>query len=334
MMKTISNEVRSNAAAQAVQLRKQLLPIDRYMAREGVSQSVVEEYRQLGIVQIRKHKGRTYVIDIPLEPYPTENEHPQPTAQQFARTTSLRQTSEAIERITAPVASTWKKSRDSKPIAERIRRLFLIQVRAITDNAQHAKRVFLSRLQLSVKPFVIAAGRAKAAGSTLRTIVKMRLLARPQTRNAPDTHVEHAPAAARFWPILAGSASTLLVVAMLANLWLFIDRQARLQRLHNAYATIGIRHNAYVKARLQSDTLRAEQDDFAAEIDLLRNELDNSQQQITNLQARLSRPGTDTWPAGPPAPGARTQLDERVPSLSSPPRTRAERLRKSPPPHN
>ena len=51
------------------QLKKSLLSIDQYAAREGVSRGVVEKCGEFGIVQIRRHRGKTFVVDMPLSPY-------------------------------------------------------------------------------------------------------------------------------------------------------------------------------------------------------------------------------------------------------------------------
>jgi hypothetical protein len=46
-----------------------LISIDEYAAREGVSAELIKACGQAGIVQIRRHKGKTYVVDHPLTPY-------------------------------------------------------------------------------------------------------------------------------------------------------------------------------------------------------------------------------------------------------------------------
>ncbi|MBA7673805.1 hypothetical protein ES703_82009 [subsurface metagenome] len=51
------------------QLKKSLLPIDKYAAREGLSRDIIEHCGKLGIVLIRKYKGKTFVVDMSLSPY-------------------------------------------------------------------------------------------------------------------------------------------------------------------------------------------------------------------------------------------------------------------------
>jgi methyl-accepting chemotaxis protein len=52
-----------------LQLKRPLVPIDEFAAREGVSRSAIEDWARLGLVQIRKHKGKTFVVDVPPAPY-------------------------------------------------------------------------------------------------------------------------------------------------------------------------------------------------------------------------------------------------------------------------
>jgi len=48
---------------------RSLIELEEYAAREGVSSSIIHECGRLGIVQIRKCKGRCYVVDVPLSPH-------------------------------------------------------------------------------------------------------------------------------------------------------------------------------------------------------------------------------------------------------------------------
>jgi len=68
-LETRKERVLTGQAEATLQLNRSLLPIDEYAAREGVSRSIVEECGKLGIVQIRRCKGRMFVVDVPLSPY-------------------------------------------------------------------------------------------------------------------------------------------------------------------------------------------------------------------------------------------------------------------------
>jgi len=82
-MKPATGQTILQEAPPALQCKRSLLPIDEYAAREGLSRDIIEECGRLGIIQIRKYKGKTFVVDVPLSPYlrPTETAAapPQPT---------------------------------------------------------------------------------------------------------------------------------------------------------------------------------------------------------------------------------------------------------------
>jgi archaellum component FlaC len=70
---TVNESVRQEEGP-ILQLNRPLLSIDEYAAREGVSRGIVEECGKLGIIQIRRYKGQTFVVDVPLSPYSSTSE--------------------------------------------------------------------------------------------------------------------------------------------------------------------------------------------------------------------------------------------------------------------
>lgn len=68
-MKTITVQEIFEDTVPTLQLERALVPIDEFAAREGVSRSAIEDWAKLGLVQIRKHKGKTFIVDVPPGPY-------------------------------------------------------------------------------------------------------------------------------------------------------------------------------------------------------------------------------------------------------------------------
>ena len=63
-------------------LKKALLPIEEYAARERLSMDIVEKCGKLGILQVRRFKGKTFVVDTPYPPFEGIDEiEPEPTQQ-------------------------------------------------------------------------------------------------------------------------------------------------------------------------------------------------------------------------------------------------------------
>lgn len=86
-------------AGPILHLERALLPIDEYAAREGVSREIVEKCGQLGIVQIRRFKGKTFVVDIPLGPYSGVSEAINETVEPADRVAQARKISELAQKI-------------------------------------------------------------------------------------------------------------------------------------------------------------------------------------------------------------------------------------------
>jgi hypothetical protein len=53
--------------SQLSHFKRDLVPLDEYAAREGISSDIVEQQGQLGVIQIRKFKGQKYVVDVDPE---------------------------------------------------------------------------------------------------------------------------------------------------------------------------------------------------------------------------------------------------------------------------
>lgn len=75
--------------------KKSLLSLQQYATSQGVSTGVVQECAKLGVVQIRKHKDKTYIVDLPLDIYKgikqQDEQKPEPvdTAAQAQRISDL-----------------------------------------------------------------------------------------------------------------------------------------------------------------------------------------------------------------------------------------------------
>jgi isopenicillin N synthase-like dioxygenase len=68
-VKTDAGQTDHRYAGRLMQDEASLISIDEYAAREGVSAELIKACGEAGIVQIRRHKGKTYVVDRPLTPY-------------------------------------------------------------------------------------------------------------------------------------------------------------------------------------------------------------------------------------------------------------------------
>jgi len=99
-----ATQVVSGEAGHILQLKRSLLPIDEYAARRGISSEIIEKYRQLGIIQIRRYKGKTFVVDVPPGPYSCLFEGIREAVRHIDRPPRDGKISEPIQKITPPAS--------------------------------------------------------------------------------------------------------------------------------------------------------------------------------------------------------------------------------------
>jgi DNA-binding transcriptional regulator YiaG len=127
-----------------LQLERALVPIDEFAVREGVSRSAVEDWANMGLVQLRKRKGKTFVVDVPPGPcgdsYNTLSDQ-QPRYRNAPKPTGIRQLAIivlAICAFAAILASLWMYS-DRQGLLESIT-LAYERIDRADENLTHAKQ--------------------------------------------------------------------------------------------------------------------------------------------------------------------------------------------------
>lgn len=98
-MQTNTDKVISQETKPTLQLKRPLLPIDEYAAREGLSIKFVEECAKLGIIQIRRYKGKTFVVDVPLNLCHCASEAVTSPAQHIDEAAHARKISELAQKV-------------------------------------------------------------------------------------------------------------------------------------------------------------------------------------------------------------------------------------------
>jgi hypothetical protein len=83
-------------------LNRSLIPLEEYAAREGVSVSIIYECDRMGIVQIRKYRGRSYVVDVPLSPHMAKLETKDGFGDHDDTVPASKSLSEKIKEFSAP----------------------------------------------------------------------------------------------------------------------------------------------------------------------------------------------------------------------------------------
>ncbi|MFH1370096.1 MAG: hypothetical protein ABII09_02245 [Planctomycetota bacterium] len=61
----LAGDTTTQKAGQTTHFKRELVPLDEYASRQGISSDIVEKQGQLGVIQIRKFKGQKFVVDVP-----------------------------------------------------------------------------------------------------------------------------------------------------------------------------------------------------------------------------------------------------------------------------
>jgi len=90
----------SQLLGSALKLKKALLPIEEYAARERLSADIIEKCGKMGVLQLRKFKGKTFVVETPYPPFNGIDEiDPEPT-QPADETEIARKISDMAHKVT------------------------------------------------------------------------------------------------------------------------------------------------------------------------------------------------------------------------------------------
>ncbi|MEN6387235.1 MAG: hypothetical protein ABFD79_18805 [Phycisphaerales bacterium] len=83
--------------------KKSLLTVQQYATSQGISAGVVNECAKLGVVQVRKHKNKTFIVDLPLDAGKNAREQQEETKNEQINTTERAQKlSDMVNKIFQP----------------------------------------------------------------------------------------------------------------------------------------------------------------------------------------------------------------------------------------
>jgi len=269
-MEATGNETIMQQSWAALHIKKSLLPIDEYVRREGLSRSIVENRGKLGVVQIRKYKGKTYVVDVPVSPYLFESK----TAKE--KTQSLGSSLQA-ERPAAPARKPTSHgpgmSGRSSGLSERAGKIK--SARTVTAKP----RSIIEKPKKAI-PSTEANRPSESSEIALNDEFRLRALA-AQAKSG------------RIWQVTSILSLVFVFAACLVSFWFYMDRRVQLERADSAYATVTTVHQNYLQAKRQVETLRSRIESSSADLERSRYELSKSQEQIKTLRNQLAAAGRD-----------------------------------------
>ena len=312
-METATKGMISQEDRPILHLKRSLLPIDEYATREGVSRGIIEECGKLGIIQIRKYKGKTFVVDVPLSLYlygmsetAAERRHPNDRAIQDKKIT------EFVQKVTPEDPILQKRNRIKNPDTPKV----TIKSPKPVDKSVETKKEMPESVQapqaeeLSLDAFLAAQTRSKHT-----------------------------------WQVVALFSLTFLFAAFLINVWFYMGRKVQLAKIEKAYASVqqslsdsaeanqraealqnqlaesgiklGRTKNELYNTRVELERVKTELDSSGAELKRLRNELANSRAEVRAVQDELTLARGDLETIQQRNAKAVTRLNEQIQRLST-----------------
>ncbi len=276
-----------------LQLKRPLLPIDKYAAREGITRRIVEEYGRLGVLQLRRCKGKTYVVDVPLSPYLPMPEGLQilqendtmaspgnvKRSQSVNNTSQVRMISELSPSISTKQAQ--KTIGDMRRIAAKPIKPDIGAVRA-DANPGLAKEIFSQASRVSNK----LAGKNRHEFNNGKPVSTREEVSQADQRQF-DTDVKQA-GVQRIRQIAVVFIILFLFAAFIAYLGLFMNQKVHSGRLDQTTASVQSVYDDFVRTNQHLATLQGKIVESTADIEWVKNELKASKTESAGVRSELT----------------------------------------------
>jgi len=313
-MKADTNEMVPEEGTSILQLERPLLPIDKYAAREGLTRAVVEECGRLGIVQLRKYKGKTYVVDVPLSPYHPACEgapilqeihniatqaNPKSTGggQTINKTTPApkilgsAQTGTAVAHKVAPFPSSEGSKGATLNIGPPKTETMSTLAKSMFCKASQIKKQLMEKIkhqttenfQFPISNFQIKNRKSKIDNQKIDDL-RLPIADFKSKIENQKLVVSEAEPSKIFWAV---SLMVCVFVAFLTALWLYMNQRVHRSRLDQASASIQNVYDDFVRTSQQLATFQSKQVESTAELEWIKNELNNSKAATESVQAEI-----------------------------------------------
>jgi len=308
-MKAGTNETVPEEGTPILQMERPLLPIDKYAAREGLTRAVVEECGRLGIVQLRRYKGKTYVVDVPMSPY-------HPACEGAAILQEIQNTAPQAH-LTSDGQATLKSASDRQTINKTTPSQKISgSAQTENDSAYEIAGQPVLRLESQPATSIINPPKAETMSALAKSMfckaskIKKQLIEKIKHETRPGEPVVkpqvtgnwlngnwlNPPAEDKLpitnyklpsWQVAAVSSMVCLFAAFLIGLWLYMNQRVHRSRLDRASASIQNVYDDSVRTSQQLATFQSKLVEFTAEFEWVKNELNNSKAETESVQTEI-----------------------------------------------
>jgi len=270
--------------------KKSLLTVGQYAARQGVSAGIVQECARLGVVQVRKHKDKTFIVDLPLDIYKIiKQQDSQSSDFGELRRAEEVDVSSCTNKITDLVNRIFQSDNESQLLSAEIERT--------RDKKNSGPNL------VEIKPAPAESSFPQPQHKELDTIIDLQLFAEEKKRTAADKNKNEFAAggfripllrsiiesvrAVSVWKLSFVLVTAAFVVSLCAYAWVSMDRKIKQEKLQQAYESINKLMTKYEDTRQQARLYEFDMMDWRSEAERSKNALMNSETELQNVRKSL-----------------------------------------------
>jgi hypothetical protein len=247
--------------------KKSLLTVGQYAASQGVSTGIVQEAAKFGVVQVRKHKDKTFIVDLPLDAYKIIKQQDSDSPESLDSTETANKISELVNRI--------------------------FQSDNVLESKLHKTAASFGTVKIANQP----------SRRTHTTIPDLKLFANeeniaPPLAKRPQTepgrfHISPLRKAADFINAMSARKLTAIittaafVITLSAYIWSSINSRIQQEKLSQAYASIGNLMTEYENTKQKARLYEFDIMNWQSQAETSRRALSSSEAELSEIRKRL-----------------------------------------------
>jgi hypothetical protein len=278
--------------------KKSLLTVSQYAARQGVSTGVVQECAKLGVVQVRKHKDKTFIVDLPLDTYKIIKQQDSLSSETIDSTLCANKITELVNKIFKPEGETkvlpaeTKRKEDRKNSRTHLAGIKPAPAESSFSQPQHKEPATIPDLQLFADPSLLLARRPDSRRET-RGQAKQERGQSAGFRIPFSRGLAESIKSVSVWKLVSIAAAAAFAISLCAYVWVSIDRKIQQQKLQQAYDSINKLMSKYEETRQQARLYEFDMMSWRSEAEQSKKALLSTESELQNTRKNLSETRKD-----------------------------------------
>lgn len=257
MEQAVNENISEQYETIGLQLKKKLIPIEDFAAQYKIPEKTVEKYGQLGIVHIRKYKGKTLVVDYPFDTQQVSQE-------------SMEKMAETINQLCRNAGCYDKLSND-------------------TPDDMNLDEIMAEPLRMD-SPEMLEIIKELAKEEDHAELIKTPELENTKTNNNKN-FLKDKIGKISTWKTLIILSIVCFLASIFVNFWFFNQQKTQIEALNQTYLTALNAYKQYNRqmktyqgklqtAGLKADNIQSQLADLEAKIQSLNNEPDQTREKL------------------------------------------------------